>query len=254
MIGKGLACFWKAPAMPPNASSAAYLKFNEDGSLNLTVSGMEIGQGFLTVMAQVAAEVLTVPVGKIRVETPDTDRNPYEWQTVGSHVTWSCGNAVRAAAEEVKSKLIATVARARKLKERDLYLAGECVKSRKDRKLALPFRDFVIDGIMRPNGNFIGGPIQGTGMFMPEFTSALGDPETSQGGHPNVHYTVGCAGAVVEIDKETGKLTVLKASLAVDCGKAINPDLVRGRSSAASCKASRRPSTKTSAIRPSAGS
>ena len=94
VIGKGLVCFWKAPAMPPNASSAAYLKFNEDGSLNLAVSGMEIGQGFMTVMAQVAAEVLTVPVNKIRVETPDTDRNSYEWQTVGSHVTWSCGNAV----------------------------------------------------------------------------------------------------------------------------------------------------------------
>ena len=228
-IGKGLACFWKAPAMPPNASSAAYLKFNEDGSLNLTVSGMEIGQGFLTVMAQVAGEVLTVPVAKIRVETPDTDRNPYEWQTVGSHVTWSCGNAVRAAAEEVKTKLLATVARAKRLKAADLYLDAECVKSRKDKAFALPFRDFVIDGIMRPNGNFIGGPIHGTGMFMPEFTSALGDPETSQGGHPNVHYTVGCAGVVVEVDRETGKLKVLKATLAVDAGRAINPDLVKGQ-------------------------
>jgi CO/xanthine dehydrogenase Mo-binding subunit len=187
--------------MPPNASSAAYLKFNEDGSMNLTVSGMEIGQGFLTVMAQVAGEVLTVPVEKIRVETPDTDRNPYEWQTVGSHVTWSCGNAVRSAAEEVKTKLIATVARAKRLKAADLYLDAECVKSRKDKAFALPFRSFVIDGIMRPNGNFIGGPIHGTGMFMPEFTSALGDPETSQGGHPNVHYTVGCAGVVIEVDR-----------------------------------------------------
>jgi CO/xanthine dehydrogenase Mo-binding subunit len=228
-IGKGIACFWKAPAMPPNASSAAYLKFNEDGSMNLSVSGMEIGQGFLTVMAQVAAEVLTVPVAKIRVETPDTDRNAYEWQTVGSHVTWSCGNAVRAAAEEVKGKLIATVSRAKKLKAADLYLEGECVKSRKDAALALPFREFVIDGIMRPDGRFVGGPIHGTGMFMPEFTSALGDPETSQGGHPNVHYTVGCAGVVVEVDRETGKLKVLNTALAVDAGKAINPDLVDGQ-------------------------
>ena len=229
LVGKGLACFWKAPAMPPNASSAAYLKFNEDGSMNLTVSGMEIGQGFLTVMAQVAAEVLTVPVSKIRVETPDTDRNPYEWQTVGSHVTWSCGNAVRAAAEEVKTKLVATVARAKQMEAADLYLDEECVKSLKDTSFSLPFRQFVIDGIMRPDGRFVGGPIHGTGMFMPEFTSALGDPETSQGGHPNVHYTVGCAGVVVEIDKETGKLTVLKTTLAVDAGKAINPDLVKGQ-------------------------
>ncbi len=228
-IGKAVACFWKAPAMPPNAASAAYLKFNEDGSLNLCVSGMEIGQGFMTVMAQIAAEVLTVPVDKIRVETPDTDRNSYEWQTVGSHVTWGCGNAVRAAAEEVKAKLLATVARAKFLKAEDLYLAAECVKSRKDRTFALPFRSFVIDGIMRPNGNFIGGPIHGTGMFMPEFTSALGDPETSQGGHPNVHYTVGAAGLVLEVDQATGKVKILKAALAVDAGKAINPALVKGQ-------------------------
>ena len=229
VVGKGLACFWKAPAMPPNASSAAYLKFNEDGSLNLSVSGMEIGQGFLTVMAQVVSEVLRVPVAKIRVETPDTDRNAYEWQTVGSHVTWSCGNAVRAAAEEVKAKLIATVARGTKRKAADLYLDDECVKSKKDKKFALPFRSFVIDGIMQPDGRFVGGPIHGTGMFMPEFTSALGDPETSQGGHPNVHYTVGCAGVEVEIDKETGKMHLRKVALAVDAGKALNPVLVKGQ-------------------------
>jgi len=66
-------------------------------------------------------------------------------------------------------------------------------------------------------------------MFMPEFTSALSDPATSQGGHPNVHYTVGAAGVVLEIDRETGKMTILKAALAVDVGQAINPDLVNGQ-------------------------
>ena len=75
----------------------------------------------------------------------------------------------------------------------------------------MPFRDFVISGIQTPHGNFIGGPILGSGMFMPEFTSALSDPETSQGGHPNVHYTVGAAAAELEVDKQTGRMRVLKA-------------------------------------------
>jgi carbon-monoxide dehydrogenase large subunit len=66
-------------------------------------------------------------------------------------------------------------------------------------------------------------------MFMPEFSSALSDPETSQGGHPNVHYTVGAAGVVLEIDRETGKMRVLKAALAVDVGQAINPNLVESQ-------------------------
>jgi carbon-monoxide dehydrogenase large subunit len=228
-VGQGLALFWKAPAMPPNASSAAFLKFNEDGSLNIAVSGMEIGQGLLTVMAQVASEVLTVPVDRIRVETPDTDRNAYEWQTVGSHVTWSCGNAVYKAAIEARDKIIETVHRAHGLPEETLYLENGAVKCTEKPDFSLSFDQFVIDGIMVEDGTWRGGPIISSGMFMPEFTSATGDPETSQGGHPNVHYTVGAAAVTVEIDKQTGKLRVLNAALAADVGKAINPDLVKGQ-------------------------
>jgi carbon-monoxide dehydrogenase large subunit len=215
--------------MPPNAASAAFMKFNEDGSLNISVSGMEIGQGFLTVMAQIAAEILTVPIKKIRVELPDTDRNAYEWQTVGSHVTWGCGNAVKAAALDLRGKMFDVVERAHGLSRDSLYLENERVKCRERADFELPLRDFVINGIQLKHGNFIGGPILGSGMFMPEFTSALSDPETSQGGHPNVHYTVGAAAVTLEIDKKTGKMRVLKATLAVDAGKAINPCLVKGQ-------------------------
>ena len=228
-VGKGFSLFWKAPAMPPNASSASFLKFNEDGSLNITVSGMELGQGYLTVMAQIASEVLTVPTRKIRVETPDTDRNPYEWQTVASHVTWSCGNAVRAAAIEAREKIFDVVHRVHGYEEDSLYLEDEHVRCSTDPEFALALRDFVINGLEAEDGTFKGGPIVGSGTFMPEFTSTRSDPETSQGGHPNVHYTVGAAGAVVEIDPETGKMQVRKIALAVDVGKAINPSLIEGQ-------------------------
>jgi carbon-monoxide dehydrogenase large subunit len=228
-VGKGLALFWKAPAMPPNASSASFLKFNEDGSVNVTVSGMELGQGYLTVMAQVVAEVLAVPPDKVRVETPDTDRNPYEWQTVASHVTWSCGNAVRAAALEARDKIFQVVHAAHGLEEGSLYLEDECVRCDTDPDFSLPLRDFVVAGIETPDGTFRGGPIVGSGMFMPEFSSTHSDPATGQGGHPNVHYTVGAAGVVLEVDPETGKMLVRKAALAVDVGKALNPALVEGQ-------------------------
>lgn len=227
--GKGFATFWKAPAMPPNAASSAFLKFNEDGSLNVLISGMDIGQGLLTVMAQVASEVLTVPVEKIRVETPDTDRNPYEWQTVGSHVTWGCGNAVKWAAEEARQKIFNTVHRGLGLPLDELYLEAECVRCRSRADFRLPLRDFVINGIMTPGGQFRGGPIMASGMFMPEFTSALSDPETSQGGKPNVHYTVGAAAVDIEVDRDTGRVEVLQVAIAVDVGKAINPDLIKGQ-------------------------
>ena len=229
VIGKGFSLFWKAPAMPPNASSSAFLKFNEDGSLNILVSGMEIGQGYLTVLAQIAAEVLSVPVEKIRVETPDTDRNPYEWQTVASHVTWGCGNAVKQAAEDAREQIFDLIERAKGKKRDELYLEDECVRSKVEKDFSLPLKNFIISGIQKEDGTFRGGPIIGRGMFMPEFASALSDPETSQGGHPNVHYTVGAAAVKIEVDKQTGKVKIPKVVLAVDCGKAINPDLVNGQ-------------------------
>ncbi len=228
-IGKSLVLFWKAPAMPPNAASSAFLKFNEDASLNILISGMEIGQGLLTVMAQIASEILTVPMTKIRVETPDTDRNPYEWQTVGSHVTWGCGNAVKRAALDAREQIFALVQRVYCLEKDALYLENEQVKCRTKPEFALPLRQFVIAGIQAEDYTYKGGPIMGRGVFMPEFASAIGDPETGQGGHPNVHYTTGAAGVILEVDPQTGKMKIRKAALAVDAGKAINPDLVRGQ-------------------------
>jgi CO/xanthine dehydrogenase Mo-binding subunit len=229
-VGKGFAVFWKAPAMPPNAGSAAFLKFNEDGSINITVSGMDIGQGYLTAMAQIAAEVLSVPPERIRVETPDTDRNAYEWQTVASHVTWSCGNAVLAAATQARERLLETVHRVHGYDTASLYLADQEVRCTTDPAFALPLRDFVIEGIQDPaDGTFKGGPVVASGSFMPEFTTTRSDPETGQGGKPNVHYTVGAAGLVLEVDVETGKVHVRKVALAVDAGKAINPVAVEGQ-------------------------
>ncbi|MBF0361323.1 MAG: xanthine dehydrogenase family protein molybdopterin-binding subunit [Oligoflexia bacterium] len=235
VYGKGFALFWKAPAMPPNAGSSAFIKFNEDGSLNILISAMEIGQGLLTVMAQIAAEVLKIPIEKIRVETPDTDRNPYEWQTVASHITWGTGNAVLKAAEDIREQIFKVVERAHGdgagggIKRDDLYLESESVRSHSDPKFILSYKDFVINGIQMADGTFRGGPIIGRGSFMPEFSSALSNPETGQGGKPNVHYTVGASGIIIELDKETGKIRIPKVALAIDCGKALNPDLVDGQ-------------------------
>lgn len=222
-IGKGFAIFWKAPAMPPNVSSTAFIKFSEDGSLNVIVSGMEIGQGYLTAMAQIAAEVLTVPPEKIRIELPDTDRNPYHWQTVASHVTWANGNAVKRAALQIRDKIFEVVHEVYHYDKDTLYLEDEKVKCKLHPSFELSLKDFVIEGIQTKDGTYRGGAIIGSGSFMPEFTSAQQDPETSQGGHPNVHYTVGAAAVKIEIDKQTGKVRILKAVEALDAGKAINP-------------------------------
>jgi carbon-monoxide dehydrogenase large subunit len=63
---------------------------------------------------------------------------------------------------------------------------------------------------------------------MPKYVTNL-DPETGQGARAVVHYTVGCEGLDIEIDKNTGKIYVLKGAASFDVGKAINPELVKGQ-------------------------
>ncbi len=137
-----------------------------------------------------------------------------------SHITWSSGNAVKKAALDAREQILSLINRVYHYPIDELYLEDEAVKCQTDPAYLLPLKNFVVDGIMTRDGTFKGGPINARGMFMPEFSSTNGDPETSQGGHPNVHYTVGAAALNLEIDRETGKMRVLKAALAIDAGKA----------------------------------
>ena len=225
--GKGIAIMWKAPAMPPNPGSSAIVRFNEDATLNVYVGGQEIGQGAFTVAAQMAAEALGVPYEWVRVSANpvDTKYSPYEWQTVASRLTWSMGNAVKAAAEEAKGRILDTVAAYWDEDPEDLDVKDGIVVSYKSER-EQPLKQMVIYGL--PNENFEGwqgGPIVGTGKFMPTYVTGL-DPETGQGTRAVVHYTVGAQAVDLEVDNDTGAIEILKIASAYDVGKAINPDLV----------------------------
>jgi len=225
--GKGIAIMWKAPAMPPNPGSSAIIRFNEDATANVFVGGQELGQGTFTVMAQIAAETLGIPYESIRmtVNPIDTRYSPYEWQTVASRLTWSMGNAVKAAAEDARFKILDTVAKYWKEDIKDLDIKNGVVVSYKSER-EQPLKKMVVYGL--PNENYEGwqgGPIVGSGKFMPTYVTNL-DPDTGQGTRAVVHYTVGAQAVDLEVDTETGIVEVLKIVSAYDVGKAINPDLV----------------------------
>ncbi|MBI4928281.1 MAG: xanthine dehydrogenase family protein [Anaerolineae bacterium] len=225
--GKGVALAWKAPAMPPNAGSSALVKMNSDGTVTVSVGGQEIGQGTFTAMAQIAAEALGVPYENVKVSGPiDTRYSPYEWQTVASRLTWSMGNAVRNAALDARKKVLDVVAEAWGEDAKDLDIKDGYVISYKTEE-SVSIKDIVVYGLPKPNdGGWIGGPIVGAGSFMPSYVTGL-DAETGQGNRAVVHYTTGAQGVEIEVDKETGRIEVLRAACAFDVGKAINPDMVR---------------------------
>ena len=225
--GKGIAIMWKAPAMPPNPGSSAIVRFNEDATLNVFVGGQEIGQGTFTVMAQMAAEAVGIPYEWVRITASpvDTKYSPYEWQTVASRLTWSMGNAVKMAALEVRQKILDVVAKYWNEDPKDLDIKNGVVVSYKSER-EQPLQKMVVYGL--PNENYEGwqgGPIVGTGSFMPTYVTGL-DPETGQGARAVVHYTVGAQAVDLEVDTETGQIDIIKIASAYDVGKAINPDLV----------------------------
>ena len=110
--GKGIAIMWKAPAMPPNPGSAAVVRFNEDATAAvLRLEDRRSDRAPLLWLPRSRLMCLGVPYENVSVASPlDTKYSPYEWQTVASRLTWSMGNAVKAAAEDARKQILETVA------------------------------------------------------------------------------------------------------------------------------------------------
>ena len=227
--GKGIAIMWKAPAMPPNAGSSALIELTDDGTVNLSVGGQEIGQGTFTVAAQMAAATLGVPFEWVRISSPvDTKYSAYEWQTVASRLTWSMGNAIVSAARDARKQILDIAAQWWGENADDLDIINGRVISKKSEE-EVDLKNFAIYGLPKPNDEgWIGGPIIGRGSFMPAYVTGL-DKETGQGKRAVVHYTTGAQAFEVEVDTETGKVEVIQVAAAFDVGHAINPDLVRAQ-------------------------
>ncbi len=224
--GKGIAGLVKCPAQPSNASSSAIIRINEDGTAHILVGATEMGQGMLTAITQIAAETLHIPVEKIDIKIPDTDFTPYEWQTVGSRVTYTCGTSVKRAAEDALGQIYCIAANLLEVSEEELTFDGKKIYSTKDPNVKATIRE-IADSCKKCTGEGIAGPIIGRGSFVPSNMTNL-DPETGQG-NPGMFYCFGATGVEVEVDPETGVVTILQLVSAIDAGKAINPRLAHAQ-------------------------
>ncbi|MBI3076812.1 MAG: xanthine dehydrogenase family protein molybdopterin-binding subunit [Deltaproteobacteria bacterium] len=201
--GKGLAIMLKTLT---HGASIAFVKVDDDGTAKVLTSTVEMGQGSDTVLAQIAAEELGLPVERVSMAHPDTDFTPFDDKTSGSRSTVAMGKAVLLAAREARERLLELAAEQLEASVHDLEVRRGQVRVRgTDRALD-------VAQVVRAHFRSKGGTIMGRG----EFHTKLAREE----------FWFAAAGAAeVEVDPETGEVRVLKYVGACDVGKAINPHL-----------------------------
>jgi carbon-monoxide dehydrogenase large subunit len=210
--GRGLASMFKLTNTP--TSSAAMLMLNEDGSLGILSSSVEMGQGTETVLRQIVAEELGMPMSQMTVANPDTERTPYHAATSGSRTTFQLGKAIQIAAGDIKQQLIEMMIELRDVAPTSLEFrdGGAYVKGT---SYGMTFSEIMQE--------FYGtsATILGRGFFTPPGAVPL-DPETGQSTKPSAFWMYATQVAEVKVDRETGRVTVLNLASAHDVGKPIN--------------------------------
>jgi CO/xanthine dehydrogenase Mo-binding subunit len=192
--------------------STATVRMGPDGSVTVLAGTTELGQGARTVMAQIAAGVLRAPVEKVTMRGTDTRFTPYDRSTGASRSTTVAGLAVQRAAQDVLNSLLETAAA--HLEAPPLLLEPVEGGIRDPGGRTLTHAELV-----RARFGFDGGELLGHGRVQPEG----GSGSYAEG---PVFWEVCVAGAEIEVDLDTGVVTVLRTSTVADVGKAINPQLV----------------------------
>jgi len=227
VVSKGLACFWKAPAIPTFTDAAATVTFSEDASVCVATGVVELGQGAFTGLRQIAAEALGMDAAKVRVvREVNTDSSPHDWSTVASRSIFMAGRAVLEAVADAVAQIKRTASGPLRCPEDDLEVAGGRVYLRDDPSQGLPLEKVVL-GYVYPDGMTVGGPVIGRGKYVARHLTSL-DPETGAG-RPGLEWTLGAEGVAVEVDLEDGTYRFLKAACCMDVGRVLNPDLARGQ-------------------------
>ncbi len=184
---------------------SATIKLNEDGSYNLIIGAADMGTGCDTILAQMAAECLDCPVEDVAVFGADTDASPYDSGSYASSTTYVTGMAVEKACAQLKEKLCRIAAGMLDCPPEDVVFAGRELRS------AATGRAVTLEEV--------GYKTQVFSNEAPEVTVSHSSPISPP------PFMVGMA--EIELDRETGLVTVLDYMAVVDCGLPINPALAR---------------------------
>ncbi|HEU4571068.1 MAG TPA: molybdopterin cofactor-binding domain-containing protein, partial [Candidatus Limnocylindrales bacterium] len=190
-----------------------------DGSVVVFAGTSDMGQGARTIFAQIAAQELGAPLDWVTVVMGDTAVVPYDQQTSASRSSVLMGNAVLNACRDVQAKLVAMAARVEGVDEASVTVdKGEVRIGGGDDGRVLPILDVLTRGL-----GPLGGEVIGLGEMRKEAS-----PAHPLGGTA-AFYEFNATAVEVEVDRETGDVTVLRHVTVSDVGKALNKSQVRGQ-------------------------
>lgn len=218
LIGIGLATYVEICAFGPDFPQTGAVSVSQTGTVTVITGNSPHGQGHETPLAQIVAEKLGVSVDQVQVAYGDTMLLPWGTFTAGSRSAALGGSAVLMSAEKVKEKMARIASAVLEVPEEDLFFKeGEIIsRSRQgdDPKKKISFAK-IASMAYHPSK-------LPKGMESVLFAFSSFAP-------PNFTYPFGTHVAVVEIDRETGRLRVLDYTSVDDCGKVINPMIVEGQ-------------------------
>jgi carbon-monoxide dehydrogenase large subunit len=213
--GQGLSTVHKLTYTP--TTSTAVVKLNQDGSVTVLTSSIELGQGAHTALSQLVAQKLGVPMERVSLSAPDTDYTPYDQSTSGSRTVFHMGNAVLRAAGDIMRQLCELAAPILDVPVESLECRDGAVWSKERPRGTKTYAE-----VIRARYGARGTTIQGRGTFTPP-AAVPPDKETGQSPKVSAFWMYATHVADVEVDLETGRVKVLRMVAAHDVGKAINP-------------------------------
>jgi len=190
------------------------LKMDDFGGVTVMTGSSEIGQGSETVIAQIVAEELGLPIKNIRVINNDTELTPWDVGVHASRTTFIAGNSALRAAREARRKILDAAAGRLKRKPEELDLrAGKVVESASGEPLESIGK--IVRGIHFGAKNEL---VMTTDFYEPPSTA----PDQEHKGDISACYAFGTHLAEVEVDLDTGVIKVLKIYAVHDVGRVIN--------------------------------
>ncbi len=206
--GIGMAVVMHGSGIADLDMAAATLKMNDDGSFNLLIGATDLGTGSDTILGQMAAEILGVPLDDIIVYSSDTDFTPFDVGAYASSTTYISGGAVRKAALMVKEQILEHSALMLELSDpTTLKLEFQQVIAPDGRSVTL--EDVGLSSLHQLRQHQI--------MATASHTSPLSPPPTA------------AQFAEIILDTETGKIDTKRLLMVVDCGRVINPLTASGQ-------------------------